>query len=93
MFNLLHLSDIHRSEVDPISNNELLSCLISDSARFKGETPPLSMPDAVVVSGDLVQGLPMGSREYPDGLRKQYDQALEFLARLADVFVQGVQEL
>jgi len=89
MFTLLQLSDIHRSESDPISNDELLSCLITDSARFQNGTPSVSMPNAIIVSGDLVQGLPLGSMDYPHGLQKQYDQALEFLTRLADVFVDG----
>jgi hypothetical protein len=41
------------------------------------------------VSGDLVGGLPLQSPEYPEGLRQQYVEALDFLIQLADTFVEG----
>jgi len=89
MYTIMQLSDLHRSEADPISNSELLSSLTADSDRFSKEEPRISMPNAIVVTGDLVQGLPLGSPDYPEGLKKQYDEALELLKKLADHFVGG----
>lgn len=89
MYTLLHLSDIHRSEIDPISNDDLISCLIADCKRFPTEVPPISRPDAIIVSGDIVQGLSIGSADFPIGLTAQYEQALSFLIMLAETFLQG----
>lgn len=85
----MHISDIHRSEADPISNNELLSCIITDCERFPNETPPISKPDAIVISGDLVRGLPLEATDYPAALEQQYNQAFDLLTKLADAFVEG----
>ena len=89
IFTILHLSDLHRSGTDPISNAELLSSLVADGERYVAAAPSISPPDAIVVSGDLVQGLPMGSADYPEGLERQYDEALEFLQGLAAHFLDG----
>ncbi len=89
MYTIMHLADIHRSEYDPISNSELISCLVSDVERYGAERPPLSLPDAIVIAGDLVQGLPLGSSHYPAELEHQYQEALDLLARLADSFLGG----
>ena len=85
----MHISDLHRSGDDHISNTELLSCLITDCERFSEETTPISIPEAIVVSGDLVQGLPLDSPDYPKKLERQYDEALELLVGLADKFIGG----
>jgi hypothetical protein len=89
MFTLLHLSDLHRAAAEPISNDEIMSSLISDRARLGTEQPPIATPDAIIVSGDLVQGLPPRSLAYPEGLMQQYDAALDLLTRLADAFLEG----
>lgn len=89
MYTLMHISDLHRSEDSPISNDELMSCLIADCQRLAAERPPISLPDAIIVSGDLVQGLPLGSNDYPTALEKQYYQAFDLLTGLADTFVGG----
>ena len=89
MYTLLHISDLHRSERAPISNSELRSSLLTDLDRSSKETPSISAPDAIIVSGDIVQGLPVGTDEYPEGLQRQYEEALEFLADLAGDLLNG----
>ena len=89
MYTLMHISDLHRSRSNPTSNVDLLSSLLADRQRFSTETPPICSPDAIIVSGDLVLGLPLGAAQYPEALRRQYEEAYDFLARLADRFVDG----
>lgn len=89
MFTLLQLSDLHRSEMEPFSNEEIVSSLIADVARYSSENPAISKPDAIIISGDLVQGLPLGCASYPGGLSKQYEAAVDLMARLADTFLGG----
>lgn len=89
MYTLMHISDLHRSEANPISNDELLSSLAADCQKFSAEKPPISLPNAIVVSGDLVFGLPLHSPNYPEALKKQYSDAFKLLVRLADTFVEG----
>ena len=83
------ISDLHRTGGELISNPELLSSLIADFARIAMEIPDLGRPDAIVVSGDLVEGLTLGSDRYPDGLRMQYKKVAELLASLSDEFLDG----
>lgn len=88
-FTIMHLSDLHRSDADPISNIELVSALVSDRVHQAGENPAIPAPDAIIVSGDLVQGLPIGSPHYPKKLREQYEEAEDLLVRLANKFLGG----
>ena len=53
------------------------------------ESPPVRCPDIVIVSGDIIQGVMADAPEAEDRLREQYQEALNFLARLTDRFVQG----
>lgn len=71
-----------------VSNEEILSSLIADFYRSARETPALTRPDALVVSGDLVEGLRLGSTEYPKTLREQYQEAEELLVSLAVEFLE-----
>lgn len=89
MFALMQISDLHRSEANLISNDELLSSLTASCGRFVEETPPIQPADAIVVCGDLARGLPISSTEYPKALDKQYADAFDLLTRLADTFVGG----
>ncbi len=89
MFTLMHISDLHRSKLHPITNDELLSCLTADSLRYQSEEPPIALPNAIIISGDLVSGLPLKSSEYPTALKDQYSEALDFLIRLTNTFVNG----
>jgi len=88
-FTLLHISDLHRAESDPIGNDELLSTLIADRDRAAREDPAVPAPDAIVVTGDLVQGVRLGEPGYEAELDSQYDVARELLERLAEEFLGG----
>ena len=50
---LLHISDLHRTSGPRLNNDDLLSAIFSDAARWEAEGIP--WPDLVVVSGDLIQ--------------------------------------
>src|SRR5438105_1894721 len=89
MLTLLHISDLHRSSSDPISNSEIVSALLTDRNGFSRELPAVSQPDAIVVSGDLVQGVTLDSADYPAELEGQYEVAFDLLMELANRFVDG----
>lgn len=89
MYSILHITDLHRAKSDPISNSELLSALISDRECYERETPPIKPPDAIVVSGDVIQGVTLNQANYDRELEAQYDVAYEFLVSLADRFLAG----
>ncbi len=89
MYSVLHLSDLHRAPDDNLSNQELLSSLRADKHRYEAEDPAITVPKAIVVSGDIIQGLDLGTTDVSAELRRQYDVAEDFLARLADEFLDG----
>ena len=90
MLSILHISDLHRDIENPLRNPILLDSLKRDRDRYTSEESPcIRPPDLVIVSGDLILGV---KRDVPDAesvLRNQYDEAFEFLTRLAEEFVQG----
>jgi len=88
-FSIMHLSDLHRSPSDPISNDELISALVSDRDRYIRETPRVTAPEAIVVSGDLIQGVPLGTADYGNKLAQQYAVASECLDELVRRFLNG----
>ncbi|WP_420617285.1 metallophosphoesterase [Candidatus Palauibacter sp.] len=89
MFSILHISDLHRSQEDPVTNASLLSALLTDCGRYRTETPPIPSPGAIIVSGDLVRGAAIGTHNYTDVIQRQYDDAYAFLSQLADRCVAG----
>jgi len=89
MFSILHITDLHRSKTDPISNPELLSALLSDRDRYVVENPPIRAPDAIVISGDLIQGVTLGASDPATELAAQYEAAYLFIADLTDRFLGG----
>ena len=89
MYSILHVTDLHRSKTDPISNPELLSALVGDRDRYVVENPPIRAPDAIVVSGDLVQGVTLGATGPATELASQYEAAYHFIADLTDRFLGG----
>ena len=89
MYCILHITDLHRSETDPISNEELISALLSDRESFNREDPPIAWPQAIVVSGDIIQGVPLGAPDASATLAAQYDTAHDFLIKLTDRFLGG----
>lgn len=89
MFSILHISDLHRSSRDNITNAELISALVSDLSRYTNEDPPIRPPDAIVVSGDIIQGVPLGTDNGDERIAEQYTTALEFLVELTERFLGG----
>lgn len=89
MFTILHLSDLHRSPEEPVNNDSLIAALLADRDRYLGETPAVASPDAIVVSGDLVQGAPIGQAGWQQAVAAQYDVAGRFLDDLARRFLGG----
>lgn len=80
----LHLSDLHRTLAPRLSNDELLSAIVSDSTRWATEGIP--RPDLILVSGDLIQG---GGVDIPNSdseIAAQYREAGDLLRRLAAEF-------
>ncbi|EJM23337.1 metallophosphoesterase family protein [Pseudomonas sp. GM25] len=89
MFTLLHISDLHRSSHDPIENSSLLGALLADQDRYLIETPMVPKPDAAIVSGDIIQGVKLGTPDYANELARQYAVAYDFLCALAERFFDG----
>lgn len=89
MFSILHISDLHRSSDDPIDNDSLVAALLSDRDRFMGETPVIPSPGAIIVSGDLIQGVPIGHLGWEEAIVSQYEVAEAFLDNLTRRFLGG----
>lgn len=89
MYSILHITDLHRAKSEPLSNSELLSALISDRECYEREVPPIKSPDAIVVSGDVIQGVTLNLPNFEQALAAQYDVAHDFLVSLADHFLNG----
>ncbi len=88
-FSIMHISDLHRCPRDSISNDELISALVRDRARYVREEPSIRVPEAIVVSGDLVRGVPLGTEDYANKIEEQYFVAEEFLDELVRRFLEG----
>ncbi|MQB46502.1 metallophosphoesterase [Rhizobium sp. ICMP 5592] len=83
---LLHLSDLHRSKADPLDNDTLLASLLSDIDRFALNH---ERPQALIVSGDLVQGVRVGEANFDHEMRQQYADAFDLIERLCDAILDG----
>lgn len=88
-YTILHISDLHRSSSSSLSNEELISSLVQDRERYMKEDPRIMPPLAIVVSGDLIQGVCLGAENPSDEIRRQYGLAEEFLDGLAREFLEG----
>ncbi|MGH7217253.1 MAG: metallophosphoesterase family protein [Nitrospiraceae bacterium] len=87
---ILHISDLHRDPGNPIRNDVLLDSLENDRRHYSAEeTPAVRSPDLIIVSGDIIHGIKPEAPDPENKLREQYQEALDFLARLTDRFVQG----
>lgn len=87
---LLHISDLHRDPVNPIRNDVLLDFLENDRRHYTvEEKPAVRSPDLIIVSGDIIQGISPDVPDPEERLFKQYQEALDYLGRLADCFVGG----
>ena len=89
MFSILHISDLHRSYDDPVDNDSLVAALLADRDRYIGETPIVPPPDAIIVSGDLIQGSPIGHTNWQQLIENQYKVASSFLNNLTERFLDG----
>ncbi|MCY4171780.1 MAG: metallophosphoesterase [Bacteroidetes bacterium] len=85
----MHISDLHRSSQDSISNDELISALVHDRDRYMREDPSVIAPQAIVVSGDIIQGVPLYTDNFATKIQKQYEVAKDFLDELVKRFLQG----
>lgn len=90
---ILHISDLHRDPDNPIRNEALLDSLENDRKRYtNSEVTRIRTPDLILVSGDVVQGVLHDTPDAEATLERQYDEALDFLDRLAKSFVGGDRE-
>lgn len=76
---ILHISDIHKKEGDNFKS--LFSSMVKDCNNYMYEG--IMKPNVIVVSGDLIRG---GSTAE---IKKQYQEALDFLEDLTNFFLDG----
>ena len=86
MPSLVQISDLHRSKAEPIDNDTLLASIVADLDRFSAAN---EAPEALIVSGDLVQGAALGTSEFTREMKAQYEVAFDFIDRLCNEIVQG----
>lgn len=89
LLSILHISDLHRSPEDPISNEEIVSALLHDRDRYVKETPPIAAPVAIVISGDLIEGVRLGTDNFERRIEEQYAVAEDLLSELVVRFLDG----
>ena len=89
MMTILHISDLHRSQEEPVDNQSLLASLIFDRDRYMGETPKISDLEAIIVSGDLIQGASVDAPKWKESIKDQYKIAGAFLTDLCQKFLDG----
>lgn len=86
---ILHISDLHRDPKNPISNEVLLNGLIQDVERSSEEDPSIPSPQLIIVSGDIIHGTGKDTTDSEEVIKKQFQEATEFLGALADNLVEG----
>lgn len=89
MYRILHISDLHRSPDEPIDNATLIASLDKDFANQRTENPVIGPIDAIIVSGDIVQGVRVGEPDAEDKLKQQYQTASDFLTELVNRYLNG----
>ena len=82
---LLHISDLHRTSTPRLDNDELLSAILSDTKRWEEEDIPY--PEAIVVSGDLIQGTSVDHPNPDAEIARQYAEVGAFLEQLTNEVV------
>ncbi|MDD2465411.1 MAG: metallophosphoesterase [Desulfobulbus sp.] len=86
---ILHISDLHRDPTQGIGNGPLVRSLLNDRDRYIVGTPAIASPSLIVVSGDIVYGVPAAHPTPNDTLATQYQEAEAFLIELANSFLNG----
>jgi len=85
---IVHISDLHRSKENPISNAALLNSLLNDIDNY-GNTPlKFSKPDLLIISGDIVQGS-RDPEKASEIIKAQYEEALNFINDLTNKLFSG----
>jgi predicted MPP superfamily phosphohydrolase len=67
----------------------LLSCLLLDLEKQQDENPTIHKCDVVIVTGDLISGVPIEDTDFSDTLTKQYHEAKSFLIHLSKELFDG----
>lgn len=89
ILSILHISDLHRNHDLKVTNQALLTSLRSDRNRYtEEESPKIKEPDIIIVSGDIISGS-SGPTDPKVEIKKQYQEAKEFLTDLAREFLGG----
>jgi len=91
-FSILHLSDLHRDLDEEVRNDWLLESLERDLERYEDQNPSIPRPSLCILTGDLVFGVKPDAVGGKAELVRQYAQAEEFLAGLADRLFHGDRE-
>lgn len=89
---ILHISDLHRDPTQGIRNGPLVRSLLNDRDRYVAGTPTIASPSLIVVSGDIIYGVPTSHPTPNDALTAQYQEAEAFLIELADSFLNGERQ-
>ncbi len=90
MVTILHISDLHRDSGSKLTTASLVESLRLDRVRYVGAG--LRPPDLAIVSGDVVYGVSSNDASSDAALRSQYEEANDFLVRLADLLFAGNRE-
>ncbi len=88
-FSILHISDLHRDQLNEVSNDALLQSLTDDLERYTREDPRIVQPSICIVTGDLVYGVKRNSSDPTGELSRQYAQAEQLLIAIAERFFEG----
>lgn len=88
-FSLLHISDLHRDLSDEVTNEALLYSLERDFDRFEHQADPIPRPKICIVTGDLVYGATPQKSDVDEELKRQYEQAYDFLSGLTNRLLDG----
>lgn len=85
---IVHISDLHRSRENPISNAALLNSLLNDIDSYEASPLCIVNPDVLIISGDIVQGStdPVNASRI---IKAQYDEALNFINELTNKLFNG----
>lgn len=86
----MQFSDMHISSVFP-SGTTFVTSILTDIDRQKGEQPPISKPNMLIICGDIIQGVDknLSVEEASSQLRMQYQKALDVLNQLCEKLFDG----
>ena len=85
---IVHISDLHRSRENPISNAALLNSLLNDIDIYGNSPLEISKPDLLIISGDIVQGS-RDPEKASEIIQAQYEEAYDFINDLTNKLFDG----